>query len=128
MRCCRSLTERCRTNLSYNSAWTQPQVTSEIGDTWIYGVASDPRKVAEYRELLRWRQAALPRYGDAAFARFDQLFLKLPEHTWSVSVQHLGGDITTYDNNALHSRVSELLDGPVTVWASCRAVVRSSLS
>ncbi len=82
------------------------QVTSEIGDTWIYGVASDPKKVAEYRELLRWRRAALPRYGATALARFDQLFVKLPEHTWSVSVQHLSGDIGTYDNTALHARVS----------------------
>ncbi|PRW60876.1 Coiled-coil domain-containing mitochondrial isoform B [Chlorella sorokiniana] len=74
-----------------------PVVQSEIGDTWIYGVASDPRKVAEYRELMRWRQAALPRYGTASLARFDQLFLKLPEHTWGVNMQHLGPDIVGYD-------------------------------
>ena len=26
-----------------------PVVTGEIGDTWISGIASDPRKMAEYR-------------------------------------------------------------------------------
>ena len=33
-----------------------PVVTQEIGDTWIYGVASDPIKVARYREIARLRQ------------------------------------------------------------------------
>ena len=28
-------------------------VTSEFGDTWIQGVASDPRKCAEYRAVTR---------------------------------------------------------------------------
>ena len=28
-------------------------VTQEIGDTWIYGVPSDPLKVARYREVAR---------------------------------------------------------------------------
>jgi len=30
-----------------------PVVTSELGDTWIQGVASDPRKCAEYRAVSR---------------------------------------------------------------------------
>lgn len=30
-----------------------PVVMSEIGDTWIQGVASDPRKCAEYRAVSR---------------------------------------------------------------------------
>lgn len=30
-----------------------PVVTNEIGDTWINGIASDPRKVAEFRAVAR---------------------------------------------------------------------------
>ena len=30
-----------------------PVLTNEIGDTWIQGVASDPRKCAEYRAVSR---------------------------------------------------------------------------
>ena len=30
-----------------------PLVNNEIGDTWIMGVASDPRKSAEYRAMSR---------------------------------------------------------------------------
>ena len=36
-----------------------PVVAAEIGDTWIHGVASDPLKVARYREVVRLRQAWL---------------------------------------------------------------------
>lgn len=28
--------------------------TGEIGDTWIHGVASDPLKVAQFREIMRF--------------------------------------------------------------------------
>ena len=38
-----------------------PVVTSEIGDTWIHGVASDPLKLARYREIARLRQDWLAR-------------------------------------------------------------------
>ena len=30
-----------------------PVIDSEIGDTWIQGIASDPRKMAEYRAVRR---------------------------------------------------------------------------
>ncbi len=36
-----------------------PVLTSEIGDTWIHGVASDPLKLARYREVARLRQGWL---------------------------------------------------------------------
>ena len=36
-----------------------PVMTSEIGDTWIHGVASDPLKLARYREVARLREAWL---------------------------------------------------------------------
>ena len=36
-------------------------MTEEIGDTWIYGCASDPLKVARYREISRLREEWLTR-------------------------------------------------------------------
>jgi hypothetical protein len=59
-----------------------PVVTQEIGDTWIYGVASDPAKTAEYRALLRLRRAEADRWDDPQFHAFSRLLLKIPEHTW----------------------------------------------
>ena len=46
---------RLRRRLSPTAA-DLPVVTQEIGDTWIYGVASDPIKVARYREVARLRK------------------------------------------------------------------------
>lgn len=54
-----------------------PVVTDEIGDTWIYGVASDPARLAEFRALLRLRRASGDRWDDAAFNRFSRLLLKV---------------------------------------------------
>jgi hypothetical protein len=30
-----------------------PVIQQEIGDTWINGISSDPRKIAEYRAVSR---------------------------------------------------------------------------
>jgi hypothetical protein len=43
-----------------------PVVTADIGDGWVYGVPSDPLKVAQFREAARQRSACL-----AAAAAFD---------------------------------------------------------
>jgi hypothetical protein len=34
-------------------------VPGEIGDTWIHGVASDPARMADYRAVLRARDACV---------------------------------------------------------------------
>src|SRR4051812_43151696 len=54
-----------------------PVVKQEIGDTWIYGVPSDPLKVARFRELLRLRRRWI---GSGKFAAADQMDLALLEH------------------------------------------------
>jgi hypothetical protein len=98
-----------------------PVIESEIGDTWIYGgkayhqhhhrqthrfltpncdtasvvvlcaVASDPLKLAQFREVLRVRRACLAArscsFSDAAFREFDRLLTKVGEHTWGVDVK-----------------------------------------
>jgi hypothetical protein len=87
-----------------------PVVTQEIGDTWIYGVASDPARVAEYRALLRLRQAS-DRWDEAAYLKFSRLLLKIPEHTWGVDTKEYPGDYSRWSNielkDALESNVKE---------------------
>lgn len=61
-------------------------MTSEIGDTWIYGAGSDPSKIVEYRELLRfWRGYQGGSGGGPEFDRFARLLLKVsaPEQAGS---------------------------------------------
>jgi hypothetical protein len=68
-----------------------PVLTHEIGDTWIYGVGSDPLKVARYREVARlrgeWIAQGKFRQGDATdLALLRRLLLEV-EHTWGTDTK-----------------------------------------
>jgi len=68
-----------------------PTVTQEIGDTWIYGVASDPVKVARYRELSRLRRSWIAsgkfQSGDATDISLLRKLLLEAEHTWGTDTK-----------------------------------------
>ncbi len=68
-----------------------PVVTSEIGDTWIYGYGSTPLRMARFRELGRlydgWiRQGRLAPDSDAAIDFAVRLGM-IAEHTWGADVK-----------------------------------------
>ena len=60
---------------------TLPVVTEEIGDSWIHGVMSDPRKVAGYCAMLRY---AKTREDAWTRNRIYSRLLLIPEHTWGL--------------------------------------------
>jgi hypothetical protein len=68
-----------------------PVVTEEMGDTWIYGVPSDPLKVARYREVSRLRDGWLARRsfqtGDATDLALLRHVLLEAEHTWGADTK-----------------------------------------
>ncbi len=68
-----------------------PVVKQEIGDTWIHGIASDPLKVARYREVARLRQIWLAQQsfhiGDATDLALLRHVLLEPEHTWGTDTK-----------------------------------------
>lgn len=68
-----------------------PIVTQEIGDTWIYGVASDPLKVARYREVARLRRQWIAQgafaVGDATDVALLRKVILEPEHTWGTDTK-----------------------------------------
>ena len=64
-----------------------PVVENEIGDTWIHGAGTDPKKVGIYRELLRY----IEKNGIGNKDISDNLLL-VPEHT-------CGMNICVYYNN-----------------------------
>ena len=68
-----------------------PVVTGEIGDTWIYGCASDPLKVARYREIARLREEWIRRgafqVGGATDLELLRHVLLEPEHTWGTDTK-----------------------------------------
>ena len=74
-----------------------PVVTREIGDTGIYGPASDPLLMARFRELSRLRRewiakGRLSANGDVDMA-FGEHFLRVPEHTWGTGKTNSHQDI-----------------------------------
>ena len=93
-----------------------PVVTQEIGDTWIYGVASDPIKVSRYREVIRlrkeWVEQGKFNVGDSTDIRLLQNLLLAPEHTWGVDTKRLK-DYTHYTPKAL----ATVVDSPRFRWA-----------
>jgi hypothetical protein len=68
-----------------------PVLTEEIGDTWIHGVASDPLKVARYREISRLRLGWLAqnkfKAGDATDVALLRHHLLEIEHTWGTDTK-----------------------------------------
>jgi hypothetical protein len=68
-----------------------PVVTEEIGDTWIYGCASDPLKVARYREIARLRGLWITKnqltIGDATDLALLRHMLLEVEHTWGTDTK-----------------------------------------
>ena len=77
-----------------------PVIDKEIGDTWIHGAGTDPKKVAMYREVLRY-----VRENQITGVDFADNLLMVPEHTW-------GRDIKTYFSvkDYYHPREFEKID------------------
>ncbi len=77
-----------------------PVVHEEIGDTWIHGSATDPKKIAQFRELLRLRRKWLAEgrmdinsheHGD-----FSDNLLLIAEHTWGLDEKKFLLDFKNY--------------------------------
>ncbi len=84
-----SLTEMANALAPYRA--NLPVVTGEMGDTWIYGCASDPLKVARYRAIARlrteWIAKGAMQVGDATDLQLLRRLLLEPEHTWGTDTK-----------------------------------------
>jgi hypothetical protein len=67
-----------------------PVVKQEMGDTWIYGCASDPLKVARFRAVQRLRETWIANgldVGGATDLQFLRHALLEAEHTWGTDTK-----------------------------------------
>ncbi|MGR3766013.1 DUF5054 domain-containing protein [Rossellomorea sp. NS-SX7] len=83
-----------------------PVVYEEIGDTWIHGAGTDPRKISHYRELLRLRdkwldQGRLVETSEEYKGFLDALLL-IPEHTWGLDEKKYLNDYRNYAKQDFH--------------------------
>lgn len=69
-----------------------PVITSEIGDSWLYGAPAHPQKLAAYRQRIA--QGAV---GNDSFAL--HMLKGPPEHNWGLSVGQYAGTILGTDGN-----------------------------
>ena len=116
-------------------------VTSEAGDTWVYGCSSDPRKLALLRLFTRHRDAAVAAASAAGAAadtaepglnRFSLLLLKASEHTWGLDgrCQTPGrGDLVHWSNADFEkARSSSLFVDQEDAWHEQRAYFSDALA
>lgn len=77
-----------------------PVYNQEIGDTWIYGVPSDPKKSQMIRAMNRAWATYLQNGGmqDAVYLNATRLALKACEHTWGLDVKSYLEDNSNYSN------------------------------
>ncbi|XP_059146397.1 uncharacterized protein LOC131933931 [Physella acuta] len=82
---------------------TLPVRTFEIGDTWIQGITSDPKKYSQYRAFVRvWQscQESGECANDPRVINMARFLVKLPEHTWG---SHGVIDYIAWSNEALEA-------------------------
>ena len=93
-----------------------PVITSEIGDSWIHGVGTDPGKVSRFKELQRisaqWDYHTNNEIINSKLNAFRDSLLMVPEHTW-------GMDEKTFLNDFVNYSPQELADMRTT--ESCKS-------
>lgn len=73
-----------------------PVITSEIGDTWIHGTGTDPKKVFWFRNLQKYWERMPEGEDKDTIARG---LIMIPEHTWGLNVHTHLGDHENYNRD-----------------------------
>lgn len=104
-----------------------PVVSGEIGDTWIYGTASDPWKTQQFYSIVNtWEKAAKTSpalyLDDPRIQNFSRLLIKNGEHTWGKDVKTYLNDWVNWDNKAFvaHLNTSPYQD-MIASWVEQRS-------
>ncbi len=124
-----------------------PVVTEEIGDTWIHGCASDPLKLARFREVMRlregWIAAGALQIGDATDVALLRHILLEAEHTWGTDTKtwldfdnlkpaDLARMLDTKNYKVVEfswlEKREDLLDGLATLPAGLRSQAESAIA
>ena len=106
-----------------------PVIKNEVGDTWIQGVASDPRKSAEVRAVGRvmrdcFRSGRCDVYDQRVW-NSSRIFVKTFEHTWGL---HELKDSIHWSNEQFQTaKKSTSFKNCVTSWGEQRQVLYYSI-
>ena len=75
---------------------TLPVIDAEIGDSWIHGVMTDPRKVFSYHALLNYAKKC---DGKTRGKMYEHLLL-VPEHTWGLDEKITLADTVNFEKQS----------------------------
>lgn len=101
-----TLTEFVEAVLSEGADQYAPEVKSELADTWVWGMASDPLKLMKMRAINSARTACEAAgitacsFNNPQYHNLSRLTQKNIEHTWGVSVFHYGKEANADWGNA----------------------------
>ena len=110
-----------------------PVITDEIGDTWIYGVGTDPTKLRRYRELCRirteWLDDGTAEALGESFNACSSSLLLVPEHTWGFDTKTILADYQNYSaSDFARVRQGEKYRKMEASWAEQRGFVDQALA
>ena len=103
---------------------TLPVVDAEIGDSWIHGIMTDPRKVFSYNALLNYAKKC---DGQTREKMYESLLL-VPEHTWGLDEKITLADTVSFPKQSFN----EALDTPKfkrfeSSWEEQRGYVNAAI-
>jgi len=109
-----------------------PVVTQDIGDTWNYGVPSDPLKNVHFRVMSRLRRDCVEsgrcEPSSDVMRRFDRLLTKIPEHTWGEDTTWYLGDNANWTNAAIEAVMDQdNYQMTVSSWIEQRSYLENAL-
>jgi hypothetical protein len=97
-----SLDAYARAILPYQEQF--PILEQEIGDTWIYGIATDPYKVCQFKRLLNFgeRMVKADKFleSSSTYNAFYGSLLMIPEHTWGLDCKKYLPDYSNWSMDA----------------------------
>ena len=101
-----------------------PVVTTEIGDSWIHGIMTDPRKIFSYNALLQYAKGCDAKTRE----RMYESLLLVPEHTWGLDEKITLKDNVHFEKSDFYS----MLDTPTfkrfeDSWNEQREYVNSAV-
>lgn len=109
-----------------------PVVNGELGDSWIHGIGSDPKKIAQLRELSRlrktWIRSGSLQEGGAEDLVFGIPLAMIAEHTWGLDVKSHLKSWDVYTPEALRiARTTDRFQCVESSWQEKRQYVQDAV-
>ncbi|UCC88665.1 MAG: DUF5054 domain-containing protein, partial [Anaerolineales bacterium] len=109
-----------------------PVVTAEIGDTWIHGAGTDPKKISQFREMCRlrsqWISEKRAELDAKSWADFSGHLLMVPEHTWGLDEKtHLDDTLNYGPDQLAKARQQATFKAFESSWAEQRAYLHQAV-